>query len=103
MPVSELIMPVMPGTIRDQTVETRVATLRPLALSLAASCLSRWRLGAAIASLADVGLPLRLAAMAVAFVTIVAGGTWFLSGQMIRPIGRMVDALDQRVPHRSDP
>jgi ABC-type transporter Mla subunit MlaD len=85
----------MPGAIPGQPVETRAATLRPLALSLAGILFVTMAFSAAVASLADVALPLRLAAMAVAFVAIATGGTWFLSGQMIRPIGGMVEALDQ--------
>jgi ABC-type transporter Mla subunit MlaD len=95
MPATELIMSARPGAIDDQTVETRGATLRPFALSLAGLLFVTMALGAGIASLADVGLPLRLTTMAVALVAIVTGGTWFLSSQMIRPIGGMVEALDE--------
>src|SRR4051812_15960091 len=95
MPATEMIMPAMPGAMHDQTVETHVATLRPFALSLAGILFVTMAFGAGIASLPDVGLPLRLGAMAVALVAIVAGGTRFLSGQMIRPIGGFVAALDE--------
>src|SRR5262245_45220339 len=95
MPGTEAVISPTPG-FHDQTGESRARTLRPFALSLAGILFVTMALGAVIASVVGVALPIRLAAMAVAFVIVAAGGTWFLSGQMVKSIGGMVEALGER-------